>query len=103
MSNLWRCADHLRTSDYEHRHGTSRRRSQATSNIPTTTLTAQFRCRNCCFLLTACAIEVEKPSSTYGNRASPRDRDAKLMGGYYEQNQDSRCKCDDGVGRLLTG
>jgi hypothetical protein len=25
-----------------------------------------------------------------------------LMGGYYDQNEDSSCKRDDGVGRLLT-
>jgi hypothetical protein len=41
-------------------------------------------------------------SSPRGALASPRDCDASLMGGYYDQNEDSSCKRDDGVGRLLT-
>ena len=40
-------------------------------------------------------------SPTRGPRL-PRDCDASLMGGYYDQNEDSSCKRDDGVGRLLT-
>jgi len=32
----------------------------------------------------------------------PRDCAATLMGGYYEENQHSGCKRNDGIGRLLT-
>jgi hypothetical protein len=33
--------------------------------------------------------------------ALPRNCDASLMGGYYDQNEDRRCKRDNGVGHLL--
>jgi len=50
--------------------------------------------------ITACALSFFKPN--VGPSLRPRDCDASLMGGYYDQNEDSSCKRDDGVGRLLT-